>query len=226
MNEHVYRPIHIPFEDTIMIWIIKYVCHWVTGHIIFSLWYIYSTCVRYETCSQYDWTTLYYEEPMSWEPSQKWCDHWVFCLFICDIPVLSARNNSLKLHKIDTNYHDCFLQNTLSFLVHLSRRLKCTIVITRCPSTVVNFSNFRLLTGSKIWTSSTKFVFFGPIGKQDGCPGLWLDETFSTSLWNRWTEFNETWQEARSQGPLPNLCFWADWKNKKAVFEFGTYIPQ
>ena len=35
------------------------------------------------------------------------------------------------------------------FLVHLSRRLKCTIVITRCPSPVrpsgVNFSHFQLL---------------------------------------------------------------------------------
>ena len=26
-------------------------------------------------------------------------------------------------------------------------------------------------------------------------------------VWNRWTEFNETWQEARSQRPLPSLCF-------------------
>ena len=63
------------------------------------------------------------------------------------------------------------------FLVHLSRRLKCTIVFMRCPSSVrclsvvVNFSYFRLL------------------------------------LWNRWTEFNETWQEARSQRPLQSLCF-------------------
>ena len=39
----------------------------------------------------------------------------------------------------------------------------------------------RNLTGSKITTSSTKFVFFGPIGKQDGRPGLGLAETFSTS---------------------------------------------
>ena len=68
------------------------------------------------------------------------------------------------------------------FLVHLSRRLKCTIVITRCPSSVrpssvVNFSHFRL-------------------------------------LWNRWTEFNETWQEARSQRPLPSLCF-SGWSEKQ-----------
>ena len=26
-------------------------------------------------------------------------------------------------------------------------------------------------------------------------------------LWNRWIEFNETWQEAKSQRPLPSLCF-------------------
>ena len=30
---------------------------------------------------------------------------------------------------------------------------------------------------------------------------------FQLLLWNRWTEFNETWQEARSQRPLPSLCF-------------------
>ena len=67
--------------------------------------------------------------------------------------------------------------------VHLSQRLKCTIVITRCPSSVrpssvVNFSHFRLL------------------------------------LWNRWTEFNKTWQEARSQRPLPSFVFRADRKKQ------------
>ena len=50
-------------------------------------------------------------------------------------------------------------------------RLKCTILITSCPSSVVvKFSHFRL-------------------------------------LWKRWTEFNETRQEVRSQCPLPSLCF-------------------
>ena len=44
------------------------------------------------------------------------------------------------------------------------------LFVVRRPS-VVNFSHFRLL------------------------------------LWNRWTEFNETWQDARSQRPLPSLCF-------------------
>ena len=114
----------------------------------------------------------------------------------------------------------------------------------------------RNLTGSKISTSSTKFVFFGPIGKTRWPPwpligwdifdfssetaeqnwtkferkqdlnvlyqvcvfrvdrknkmaalaSEWLRH-FQLLLWNRWTEFKETWQEARSQRPLPNLCF-------------------
>ena len=34
----------------------------------------------------------------------------------------------------------------------------------------------------------------------------WLRH-FRLLLWKRWTEFNETWQEARSQRPLPSLCF-------------------
>ena len=34
----------------------------------------------------------------------------------------------------------------------------------------------------------------------------WLRH-FRLLLWNRWTEFNETWQEVRSQCPLPSLCF-------------------
>ena len=34
----------------------------------------------------------------------------------------------------------------------------------------------------------------------------WLRH-FRLLLWNQWTEFNETWQEARSQRPLPSLCF-------------------
>ena len=34
----------------------------------------------------------------------------------------------------------------------------------------------------------------------------WLRH-FRLLFWNRWTEFNKTWQEARSQCPLPSLCF-------------------
>ena len=114
----------------------------------------------------------------------------------------------------------------------------------------------RNLTGSKISMPSTKFVFFGPIGKTRWPPwpliGWDIFDFFSETtegnstkpdrkqdlnalyqvcvfqadrknkmaalasdwlrhfrllLWNGWTEFNETWQEARSQHPLPSLCF-------------------
>ena len=114
----------------------------------------------------------------------------------------------------------------------------------------------RNLTGSKISMSSTKFVFFGPIGKIRWPPWpligwdifYFSSETaegnstkfnrkqdlnvlyqvcvfrddrknkmatlasdwprhFRLLLWNRWTEFNETWQEARSQRPLSSLWF-------------------
>ena len=46
----------------------------------------------------------------------------------------------------------------------------------------------------------------------------WLRH-FRLLLWNCWTEFNETWQEARSQRPLPyQVCvFRADRKNKMAA---------
>ena len=114
----------------------------------------------------------------------------------------------------------------------------------------------RNLTGSKISTPSTKFVFFGLIGKTRWPPwpliGWDIFDFFSETakrnstkhdrkqdlnalyqvcvfradqknkmaalasdwlrhfrllLFNRWTEFNKTCQEARSQRPLPSLCF-------------------
>ena len=121
----------------------------------------------------------------------------------------------------------------------------------------------RNLTGSKISTSSTKFVFFRPIRKTRWPPwpligwdifdfssetaewnstklvrkqdfnvryqvyllrvdrknkmaaltSDWLRH-FRLLLWNCWTEFNETWQEARSQPPLPSLCF-SGWSEKQ-----------
>ena len=43
-------------------------------------------------------------------------------------------------------------------------------------------------------------------------------------LWNRWPEFAETWEKARTQRPLPSLCFRADRKNKidwSSIFDFS-----
>ena len=44
----------------------------------------------------------------------------------------------------------------------------------------------RNLTECKISTSFTKFVFFRPIGIQDGRPGLWLAATFPTAYLKPW----------------------------------------
>ena len=79
----------------------------------------------------------------------------------------------------------------------------------------------RNLTGNKISTSSTKFGVFLADQKNNMAPGLWLAETFWLLLWNRWAEFNETWLAARSQCPLPNLCFSGRLeKNKMAAMAF------
>ena len=131
----------------------------------------------------------------------------------------------------------------------------------------------RNLTGSKISTSSTKFVFFGPIGKTRWPPWpliVWDIFNFSSEtaernstnlyrkqdlnilyqvcvfrvdrknkmaalasdwprhfrllLWNRWTEFNETWQEARYQRPLPSLCFSGRSVNKNV--RLGQFLKE
>ena len=64
------------------------------------------------------------------------------------------------------------------------------------------------LIGGKISKPSTKFVFFGPIGKTRWPPPAsdWLRH-FRLLCRNQWTEFKESWQEARSKRPLPSLYF-------------------
>ena len=66
----------------------------------------------------------------------------------------------------------------------------------------------RNLTGSKISMSSTKFCVFR-VDRKNKMAVLasdWLRH-FRLLLWNRWMEYNKTWQEARSRRPLPSLCF-------------------
>ena len=73
----------------------------------------------------------------------------------------------------------------------------------------------RNLIGSKISTPSTKFVFFRWIGKnKTAAPAYdWLRH-FQLFLWNRLIEFNKTWQEGRSQHPLPGMRF-SGWSEKQ-----------
>ena len=75
----------------------------------------------------------------------------------------------------------------------------------------------RNLTGSKISMSSFKFVFFWA-DRKNKMAALSSDllRHFRLLLSNRWTEFNETWQDSRSQCPLPSLYFsgWSVNKNR------------
>ena len=123
------------------------------------------------------------------------------------------------------------------FLVHLSRRLKCTIVIIRCPSSVrpsvrrlsltFHFSTSPLkplkgiqrnLTGSKISTSATKFVFFRPIGKTRLPPWPligWDIFAFSSETAEPNTKKLDSKQDLNV---LYKVCiFWTNLKNKMAA---------
>ena len=62
------------------------------------------------------------------------------------------------------------------------------------------------LTGSTISTSSTKFVFFGPVRKKMAVLASDSLRHCRLLLWKSGTEFNDTWQEARSQCLLPSFC--------------------
>ena len=92
-----------------------------------------------------------------------------------------------------------------------------------CPSSltfhIVDFSS------ETIERNSTKLdrkqyqvcVFWGRSeNKMATMASDWLRH-FRLLLWNCWTEFNATWQEARSQCHLPSLCFLVDRKNKMAA---------
>ena len=126
------------------------------------------------------------------------------------------------------NGEGIWIKRLLQFLVHLSRRLKCTIVIMRCPSSVVRPSvrpsslTFHIFDFSSETTERNLTKLYRKVdlnvlyqvcvfradrkNKMAALTSDWLRH-FRLLLWNRWMEFNETWQEARSQRPLPSLCF-------------------
>ena len=80
------------------------------------------------------------------------------------------------------------------------------------------------LTGSKISKSSTKFVFRAD--RKNKMAALASDylRHFRLLFWNRWMEFNETQQEARSQRLLPSLCFSGWWV--KRIFRSGWSVKK
>ena len=81
------------------------------------------------------------------------------------------------------------------------------------------------LTGSKISTCSTKFVFFRADrkNKMAALTSDWLRH-FLLLLWNRWSEFNKSWQEARSQRALPSLCL--SGRSEKQDGRLGLWLAE
>ena len=65
------------------------------------------------------------------------------------LPICCNSLEKIEYIYVKTVFHMCRLISQIwqiFLLVHLSRRLKCTVVITRClSSVVVNFSHFQLL---------------------------------------------------------------------------------
>ena len=139
---------------------------------------------------------------------QKWPPWPLIGWNIFDFSSETAEQNSTKLdRKQDLNafYQVCVFRaerkNKMAAMA--SDWLRHFRLLSRKPLNGIQ----RNLTGSKISTPSTKFVFSGQLEKQDGrLASDWLRH-FRLLLWNRWMEFNETWQEARSQRLLPSLCF-------------------
>ena len=106
------------------------------------------------------------------------------------------------------------------FLAHLSQRLEWAIVIAHRPSVRRKLFAFSTSFSETTEQNSRKLdrkqdlnplyqVCVFRVDRKNKMAALasdWLRH-FRLLLWNCWMEFNETWQEARSQRPLPSLCF-------------------
>ena len=108
------------------------------------------------------------------------------------------------------------------FLVHLSRRLKYTIndhtlSIVQRPALTFQIYVISSETAERnlmklVRKESLNVLYQVCVFRADRKNKMvtlasdWLRH-FPLLLWNRWTELNETWLEARSQCPLQSFCF-------------------
>ena len=119
--------------------------------------------------------------------------------------------------------------------MHLSWRLKCTIVITRCPTSVRPSLTFHIFDFSSETAerNSTKLDRKQDLGvlyqvcvfgayRKNNMAALASDGVghFRHLLWNHGMEFNETWHEARSRRLLPSLCFSCRSEKKMAALAY------
>ena len=152
-------------------------------------------------------------------PALNAAEQHVKILFSCSHTLLLKLLQVTKcsLNNVFSKKKQWYLINPNLFLVHLSWRRKCTIVIIRCPSSV------RRLFWLLLWNCWTEIketwqkarsqhplpscIFRADQkNKMAALASDWLRH-FRLLLWNRWMEFNQTSQKARSQRPLRSLCF-------------------
>ena len=67
------------------------------------------------------------------------------------------------------------------------------------PWPLISWVIFNFFSGTTVWNSTYRNT------KMNVLASDWLKHF--QLLWNCWTEFKETWQEARSQRRIPSLCF-------------------
>ena len=114
--------------------------------------------------------------------------------------------------------------------MHLSRRLKCSIVTNLVDVLCVVCRHIFDFSSKTAEQNSMKHVrkqdlnlfyqvcvFWADRKNKMAAPASdWLRH-FRLLLWNLWMELNEIWQEARSQRPLPSLYFSCWSENKMAA---------
>ena len=145
----------------------------------------------------------------------------------CPILEESRKSKGENLSTSDPTFL-AHLSRTMT-IAHLSLRLRWAIVIAHCPSSVRPSVNFHIFDFSSETAEQNSMkldrkqdfislyqvcVFRADLkNKMAALASDWLRH-FRLLLWNRWTEFNKTWQEARSQSILPSLCF-SGWSEKQ-----------
>ena len=151
-----------------------------------------------------------------------YCDHALsVCSFLLPFHIFYffSKTAEWKLTKLERKQELNVLYKVLFFgPIGKPRWLPCLWLaetFSTSPLTLLN-GIWQSLTGSKSTKSSTNFLFFGPIRKKDGRPASDCLRHFRLLLWNRWMEYNETSQEARTQHSYVR-CF-SDLKLLKGMF--------
>ena len=108
--------------------------------------------------------------------------------------------------------YNCF--SFTSAIIKLHAQIPCESRICLTDIGVKNVESLNWLPRGVFVPLGQPHSSLGWSEKQNGCPGLSWAEIIRLFLRNHWMEFNESWQEPRSQHPLPSLRFFGRSVNK------------